>query len=187
MRIFSVVLSVAGVAGGIWAGSARAAECGKPSPAYKANRTVTIGDHVARSVVYVSGPNMREEVDLNSHLLVTLLLAQSGFTTKFDMVTKQGVKLPVPPPPPNRPQTRQVEEKDAAGAVFHNQFESNGRWIELSATRCNADDIMTSQTFTSFDPQGQLVEVHVRQDGIVAGPVDASMFEVPSYVTIKQP
>lgn len=167
-------------------GVSAAAECGVMSPSYRAERTLTIGGSTIKSVVYESGTDFREETDVRGHRVVTLRLPKSGFLYTFDTTTKEGLKLPVPPQPRNT-KTRTVEEKSGDDTVYHKQFESRGRWIELSATHCNMAGVMTAQTFTSIDPQGNMVDGTIGQGNIVVGPVDPGLFQVPLNVTLKQP
>jgi len=165
---------------------ARAADCGAASPSYRADRTLAVGGSTIKSVVYESGPDLREETDVRGHRVVTLRLPTSGFLITFDTVTKEGVKLPLPPRPQNT-KTRVVEERSGDETVYHKQFESRGRWVELSATRCDRAGVMTAQNFTTINPEGGMVDGTVAQGNIVVGQIDPALFQVPLGITLKQP
>lgn len=184
-RICNVVFGTATALAGA-CGVSAAAECGAMSPSYRAERTLTIGGGTVKSVVYASETDFREETVVRGHRVVTLRLLKSGFLYTFDTTTKEGLKLLVPPQPQNT-KTRTVEQKSGDETVYHKQFESRGRWVELSATHCNSAGVMTAQTFTTIDPEGNMVDGTIGQANIVVGPVDPVLFQVPSNVTLKQP
>ena len=160
--------------------SARAGECGEPSPDYKAERIVTVGDSHDRMVVYVSGVMVREERGTTDGLRVTIRDMQRGQTIVFDPHTGHSTVLPLPPRPTRSTTTRTLREVATDGShVRVLQFQRGDAWLDLSRTICRPDGIMTRQTFISLDPQGHEVEGTVTQDRIKIGTIPSDLFRLP--------
>ena len=160
--------------------SARAGECGEPSPDYQAERIVTVGNSHDRIVVYVSGAMVREERGTANALSVTIRDLQRGQTIVFDPHTGHSTVRPSPPRPTRSTTTRTLHEVATDGSHVHVlQFQRGDAWLDLSRTICRPDGIMTRQTFISLDPQGHEVEGTVTQDRIKVGTIPPDRFRLP--------
>lgn len=160
--------------------SARASECGEPSPDYQAERIVTVGNNHDQMVVYVSGAMVREERATPDGLRVTLRDLQRGQTIVLDPRTGHSTVRSLPPRPPQSMITRTLNEVATDGSLVHVlQFQRGDAWLELSRTICRPDGIMKRQTFISLDPQGHEVEGTVTQDRIKVGTIPPDLFRLP--------
>ena len=164
-----------------------AGECGSATPDYAARRSVSVAGGSFTSKVYVSGDNIREESSPGGRRIVTIRQLAASRTVTWDETAKTGSELTLPAKPGSGlGQTKIVEEPAAGGGkVRRAQVLQDGKWLDLSVTRCGADNVMTSQTFISVSPSGAQVKGTVTQTGIKVGPVDPSLFKVPADVTIK--
>ena len=176
---------IAGIMFGAISTAVRAAECGKDSPDYSANRVVSIGGTNVASRVFVSGFKLRDEQRNAGRTTVMLRLPEQAVSYVFDPDRKTGVKLPAPPAQPRR-EVRLVQDKpEGSNTELHEQLQSKGRWVELSTTTCNADDVMVRKSFQSIDPKGHIVTVQMTQSNITVEPLPSTLFEVPQDVSIR--
>jgi hypothetical protein len=160
--------------------SARAGDCGMPTPDYKAERTVTVGDSNERMMVYVSGALVREERGSPNRLSVTIRDMQRGRVVVFDPHSGHAKVLRLPPRPTGSPTTRTLDEVGPDGSRVHAvQFQHGTDWLDVSRTRCRPDGIMARQTFISVDPRGHEVEGTVTQDRIEVGQLSPDLFRLP--------
>lgn len=164
-------------------------ECGERSPDYTAMRLVIIGDHVMNSKVYVSTTKIREEDSVDGRKIVVLRLAERGVRLIYDPQRKEGVRVPIPPPPNiPKPAMRSVIDKLPNGMVVrHLQTQNGSEWKEFSTTTCRPDQVMTEQTFTVIDPHGKPLAGRLSQTNIVVGPLPKELFEVPKDITMRVP
>jgi len=161
------------------------ADCGLRAPDYAATRTVIVGGDTVAIRVNVSGPNVREEVDLGNGPRVTLRTTGKPVVV-FDPRARTGVELPTPRG--THPPTRSIDEVDRDGRrVRVQQVESRGRWLETSRTTCRTDGVMLDQTFVSVDARGQELAGRAAQVDIRVGSQPASLFEVPPDIKLASP
>jgi hypothetical protein len=179
------ILAYSAIAAAVLAGArlTLAAECGNDTPDYTAKRTITVNGSPMVLLVFVSGSRTREEQDVGGKTMIVLRLPEQNTSYAFDPGSKQGVRLP--PVQQKQNKTRVVDEPDADGSrLRHLQFLSDGKWVELSATKCSAVGVMLHQTFTSFDQQGRLVTGELTQTDVKIAPLPASLFRLPDGVVI---
>jgi hypothetical protein len=167
------------------AAPACAGECGDSSPDYVATRTISVGGATSTAIVSVSGAKVREEHSAGGHKMIVIDLFSSGIRYLIDPDRRQASRVPPPETRGGRAETRVVEEKSAGGATIrHAQFKSNDKWVDLSTTTCRSDGIMTHQTFYTMDPRGRLQSGKLSQTNIHVGSLPASLFELPSDITL---
>ena len=158
---------------------------GVTTPAYAARRNVTIEGRTISMDVFVDGTRTREEQELGGHKRIVLQLPAEHVGYMIDPERKTAVRLPPPPPPVHKAQTRTIQEPAADGSkTVRLQLLADGVWSDVTTTSCTGNGIMTQQIFTSFGPQGKLVNGKLMQTNIRVGPQPETLFRIPADVTL---
>jgi hypothetical protein len=178
-QLYSLALGLA--AATMSAASAEADPChplGQPS--YTADRQITVGGHIFAAKVFVSGPMVREETNVDGRTAVRVAdAAGSGFA--IDPQTNQARRIPAPAVPPVDKATNRITREDGAGGtvVFKIEFQRNSVWSEIGRTVCRRDGVMLMQDMPLPNEQGRPDRVVTRQSNIRLGPVDPALFQPP--------
>ncbi len=127
--------------------SAVASECLKyGSPSYSANRVVKIGPNIIKSKVFVSGRNLREEIQRGNAIEVRIETSKNMMV--YNPVKKQGFKISMRNPPKRPGKLRLEEKKIGKNIEITYLFKAkNGDWVPDVKTLCTTSGIPLKRQF----------------------------------------